>query len=114
TYIQWIEKKNQIKQRFKMTYVHLKRIAIEIKVLNTLFRWINVFGLNVEVERNFNVWCTRLDVSSSSHFRSYLTRNKFLEVMQEQNLLVVLREINPHPADKCRLWKNHSSGIIGP
>ncbi len=82
---------------------------------NELFRLINIYAPNVEIERKevfkemkplckgkcivvgyFNVWCTRLDASSSANFKSDVSRKYLNEWMQSDDMVDVWREENPY------------------
>ncbi len=82
---------------------------------NELFRLINIYAPNVEIERKevfkeikplckgkcivvgyFNVWCTRLDASSSANFKLDVSRKYLNEWMQSDDMVDVWREENPY------------------
>lgn len=75
---------------------------------------INLYAPNVEIERkgvfkqmkplckgncivvgDFNVWCTRLDVSRSANFKSDVSRKCLNELMQSEDMVDAWREENP-------------------
>ncbi len=45
---------------------------------------------------DFNVWCTRLDASSSANFKSDVSRKYLTEWMQNEDMVDVWREENPY------------------
>ncbi len=51
---------------------------------------------------DFNVWCTRLDASSSANFKSDVSRKYLTEWMQNEDMVDVWREENPYKKDFSR------------
>lgn len=96
-------------------------LVIEFKFQNELFRLINIYAPNVEIERkgifkelkslckgncivvgDFNVWCTRLDASSSANFKSDVSRKYLSEWMQSEDMVDAWREENPYKREFSR------------
>lgn len=107
------ERVNCVKQIYKDDKGRL--LVIEFMFCNELFRLINIYAPNVETERKevfkemkplckdkcivvgyFNVWCTRLDASSSANFKSDVSRKYLNEWMQSDDMVNVWREENPY------------------
>lgn len=110
---------NNVKQVYKDGNGRL--LVIEFVFHNELFRLINIYAPNVENERkyvfketkplctgnyivvgDFNVWCTRLDASSSANFKSDVSRKYLTEWMQNEDMVDVWREENPYKKDFSR------------
>ncbi len=107
------ERVNSIKQIYKDDKGRL--LGIEFMFCNELFRLINIYAPNVETERkdifkkmkplckgkcivvgDFNVWCTRLDASSSANFKSDVSRKFLNEWMLSDDMVDAWREENPY------------------
>ncbi len=103
---------NSVKQIYKDD--NGKLVVIEFMFCNELFRLINIYALNVETERkdifkemkplckgkcivvgDFNVWCTRLDASSSANFKSDVSRKYLNEWMQSDDMVDAWGKENP-------------------
>ncbi len=110
---------NNVKQVYKDGNGRL--LVIEFVFHNELFRLINIYAPNIENERkevfkemkplckgnyivvgDFNVWCTRLDASSSANFKSDVSRKYLIEWMQNEDMVDVWREENPYKKDFSR------------
>lgn len=96
-------------------------LVIEFMWHNELFRLINLYAPNVETERvgifkqikplctgncivvgDFNVWCTRLDASSSANYRSDVSRKYLNDLMQSEDMVDAWREENPFKREFSR------------
>ncbi len=89
-------------------------LGIDFMFYTELFRLINLYAPYVEIERkgafklmkplctgncivvgDFNVWCTRLDVSRSANFKSDVSRKCLNKLMQSEDMVDAWREENP-------------------
>lgn len=107
--------KNDVVQNVKQVYADNqgRLIVIEFEVQNVIFRLINVYASNIESERrdmfnnlrtlcsencilvgDFNVKCTRMDVSRCDSFRHDSSRNALWELMKNENLVDIWRAEN--------------------
>jgi len=96
-------------------------LVIEFVWCNELFRLINLYAPNVETERvgvfkqmkplctgkcivvgDFNVWCTRLDASSSANYKSDVSRKYLNDMMQSEDMVDAWREENPFKREFSR------------
>lgn len=96
-------------------------LVIEFMFRNELFRLINIYAPNIETERkevfkeikplckgkcivvgDFNVWCTRLDASSSANFKSDVSRKFLNEWMESEDMVDAWREENPYKREFSR------------
>lgn len=96
-------------------------LGIEFIFYNKLFRLFNLYAPNIEIERkgvfkqmkplctgncivvgDFNVWCTRLDVSRSATFKSDVSRKFLNELMQSEDMVDAWREENPFKKEFSR------------
>ncbi|XDV53672.1 hypothetical protein PO909_022110 [Leuciscus waleckii] len=110
---------NSVKQVYKDGKGRL--LVTEFVFQNELFRLINIYAPNIEIERkevfkeiktlckgnfivvgDFNVWCTRLDASSSANFKSDASRKFLIEWMQNEDIVDVWRDENPYKKDFSR------------
>lgn len=110
---------NNVKQAYKDGNGRL--LVIDFMFYNEPFRLINIYAPNIETERreffkemkplckgncivvgDFNVWCTRLDASSSVNFKSDGSRKSLMEWMRNDDLVDVWREENPYRREFSR------------
>lgn len=96
-------------------------LGIDFMYYNESFRLLNLYAPNIETERkevfktmkplctgncivvgDFNVWCTRLDVSKSINFKSDASRRYLNELMQSENMVDAWREENPFKREFSR------------
>ncbi len=113
------DKVQNVKQIYKDGSGRL--LGLEFLFCNELFRLINMYAPNIEVDRkevfnemkkickgkcivvgDFNVWCTRLDASSSANFKSDGSRKILTEWMRNEDFVDVWREENPHKREFSR------------
>lgn len=110
---------NNIKQVFNDKEGRI--LVVEFEFQNVLFRLINLYAPNVETDRtemfkklkplckghcivvgDFNVWCTKLDASSSTNFRHDMSRKEIMDILQNENMMDIWRHENPERMEFSR------------
>ena len=96
-------------------------MMLEFEYMKVTFKLINIYAPNVEIDRrvffeqlkplctgncliagDYNVWCDRLDASSSAKFRHDSSRKMLLENMVENKLIDLWRAENPQKKEFSR------------